>query len=372
MRRSLPVALVAAVLLALLSRPSGDRFGAASAQEPATPALAASPAAADCPTTSEAENEAVARRWFEDILNGPNLGALDDLLAPDVAYAGVTFPDTAADHAAARRILDALLTGFPDIRYTVDAAVAEGNLVALRWTATGTHGGEFLGYAPTNRRATWSGINIFQLACGRIAAVWPQADGVGRFEQLGLQPIGGGISAVTVGAEIGLDATPDAEGTPAGATPLAEECAETGPVENEILARRWWGEAWNRGNVAVFDEILAEDHLHHWAVGPDTTGTDAIADRILGWRQTFPDLRIRVEEVVAADVLVAARWTATGTLQAPFMGVAPDGQRVEWTGINIFRVECGRIADVWSQRDTLGLYAQRGAAAAPAATPAAE
>lgn len=359
MPRSLPVALVVAVLLALLAGPAAAPVVA---QEAATPALAASPVATDCPAATEEENTVLARRWFEEILNGPNLDALDDLLAPDVAYAGVTFPDTAADHAAARRILDALLTGFPGIRYTVDATVAEGDLVAIRWTATGTHGGEFLGYAPTNRQATWTGINLFQLACGRIAAVWPQADSVGRFQQLGLMPMA--EASATGGA---TPVAAEAVGASPAATPT--ECAETGPTENEVLARRWWGEAWNRGNVDVLDEILAEGHVHHWAVGPDTAGVDAIADRILGWRQTIPDLRIQAEELAAADDLVAARWTATGTLQGPFMNVAPANQAVEWTGINIFRIECGQIVEIWSEMDTLGFYAQLGVDAA--ATPTA-
>ena len=142
--------------------------------------------AADCPATSEDANEALARRWHEDVLNGDDLAALDGLLAPDVVHHAATFPDAAGAEAVGR-VLGALLEGCPDVRFRVEQAITEGDLVVLRWTATGTHRGAFQGLEPTGREATWTGITIFRVECGRIAEVWSEVDGLGRLRQLGVR-----------------------------------------------------------------------------------------------------------------------------------------------------------------------------------------
>ena len=54
------------------------------------------------------------------------------------------------------------------------------------------------------------------------------------------------------------------------------------------------------------------------------------------------------------------RWTATGTNSAPFQGLGPTGQQLQWTGINIYRVACGQIVETWTEADTLGRLRQLG------------
>ena len=62
--------------------------------------------------------------------------------------------------------------------------ITEGDLVVIRYRATGTHAGEFQGYAPTGKRVTWTGINIYRIECGRIAEIWSEVDAQGRIAQL--------------------------------------------------------------------------------------------------------------------------------------------------------------------------------------------
>jgi predicted ester cyclase len=54
----------------------------------------------------------------------------------------------------------------------------------IRYRATGTHAGEFQGYAATGKRVSWTGINIYRVACGRIAEIWSEVDALGRIAQL--------------------------------------------------------------------------------------------------------------------------------------------------------------------------------------------
>ena len=73
---------------------------------------------------------------------------------------------------------------FPDETVTIDDEVAEGDLVAVRWTWRGTHAGEFGGYSPTGKHVKTEGITLFRLADGRIAEMWEFYDQIGFRQQL--------------------------------------------------------------------------------------------------------------------------------------------------------------------------------------------
>lgn len=135
-----------------------------------------------CPMTSEEENEAIARRWHDDAISGHDLAVLDEIAADDIVHHAGSFPDGEGVEAV-KQVLGALLTGFPDVRQTIDAIASDDDIVVTRWTTEGTHEGEFQGYAPTGLPITWSGINLFRIECGRIAEAWSELDGLGRAAQ---------------------------------------------------------------------------------------------------------------------------------------------------------------------------------------------
>lgn len=166
------------VFVLILSALAGVGYGSAAARQEATPADA------DCATTSAAENEALVARWYDEAINGHDAAVLDEILAADVAHESGAFPE----EPGPRFIMEALFAGFPDITQTMDEVISADDTVVVVWTATGTHTGEFQGYAPTGETATWTGINIFQVECGRIAGVTTELDALGRLEQLGLLP----------------------------------------------------------------------------------------------------------------------------------------------------------------------------------------
>ena len=76
----------------------------------------ASPASADCPATTPAENEALVARWYEEAINGHDATVLDEILAPDITHEAGAFPD----QPGVRFIMEALFTGFPDIQESMD------------------------------------------------------------------------------------------------------------------------------------------------------------------------------------------------------------------------------------------------------------
>ncbi len=141
--------------------------------------------AAGCPTTTEAENEATARRWHDEAVNQHNPDVLDEIASPDIIQHSGTLPDgVGLDHAKA--VLGVLITGFPDVKHTIEDVIVKDDRVVIRWTATGTQTGEFQGIAPTGKQATWTGVNIYRFECGKIAEQWSELDGIGRLQQLGV------------------------------------------------------------------------------------------------------------------------------------------------------------------------------------------
>ena len=76
------------------------------------------------------------------------------------------------------------LAAFPDLHHTFDRFIARDDQVVERYTATGTQRGPLGDIPSSGRRATWTGINIFRIACGRIAEVWSEVDAVSRARQL--------------------------------------------------------------------------------------------------------------------------------------------------------------------------------------------
>jgi predicted ester cyclase len=113
--------------------------------------------------------------------------------------------------------------------------------------------------------------------------------------------------------------------------------------------------------------------VHHWGIAGDTHGLAAFAERWALFNAAFPDLEFIVGPIVAEGDLAASQWTATGTHRGEWQGIAPTDKEVSWSGINLFRFECGLIAESWGEADHVGLRAQLGATDVPAwlATPAA-
>jgi steroid delta-isomerase-like uncharacterized protein len=131
--------------------------------------------------------------------------------------------------------------------------------------------------------------------------------------------------------------------------------------DNKRLVSRFYDEVWTRGNVAVAHETFADDYVRHdlrpTQAEPGGAGQAKIA---ADFRRAFPDLTFHVDVILAEDDLVAARWTAQGTHSGPWGNVQPTGMRTRFSGVNIFRIRDGKVAEIWNHRDDLGLMQQVG------------
>ena len=130
---------------------------------------------------------------------------------------------------------------------------------------------------------------------------------------------------------------------------------------NKALSRRLMEEAFNAGNLDVVDELVATGFVNHDPATPESAvGPDAAKANISGYRAAFPDLRIKVEDQIADGDRVVTRWSAKGTHQGELLGIPPTGKQSTVTGITIDLFVDGRIAESWSNWDTLGMLQQLG------------
>lgn len=128
--------------------------------------------------------------------------------------------------------------------------------------------------------------------------------------------------------------------------------------ENKAIVRSLIDGLFTRGDLGAVDIYLATDFVHHdppLGVSADRDGMRTAGDMI---RKAFPDWHSDLHMLVGEDDIVVERFTASGTHQGEFMGVAPTGKTVALKGINIFRLRSGQVVEWWSRLDELGLFHQ--------------
>ena len=128
--------------------------------------------------------------------------------------------------------------------------------------------------------------------------------------------------------------------------------------------RRFYDEAWNSGQLAVIDELFADDYVDHDAVQQTggMTGKESARAFIQVFRSAIPDLRCAIEDQIAEGDKAVSRWVATGTHEGTLMGVPASGRSFRVDGISIDRFDAeGRFIEGWGTWDGIALLRQIGA-----------
>jgi predicted ester cyclase len=129
--------------------------------------------------------------------------------------------------------------------------------------------------------------------------------------------------------------------------------------QNKTLARRWFEDLFSWGNLDAAKEILHADFVDHLP-REEERGLQELKQYVTWYRAAFPHIRDTVEELVSEGDRVVVRWTSRGIHQGKFRGVAPTGRHVTFTGMRLFRIAEGKIAESWVNIDELGLLEQLG------------
>ena len=129
---------------------------------------------------------------------------------------------------------------------------------------------------------------------------------------------------------------------------------------NGAILDRLNAEALNGGDADVLDELVADDFVEHNPMPGSTGDREGFMDLIRSIHAAFPDFHTEVQDQIVAGDKVVERWTADGTHQGEFLGIPATGNKVHFEGMDISRVENGRVAEHWTQMDTLAMLQQLG------------
>jgi steroid delta-isomerase-like uncharacterized protein len=133
------------------------------------------------------ENKEIVRRVIEEVWNKGDLDVFDEVFAPNL----VNHDPFNSEVRTAEDYIGFISTGvaaFPDLHYTVEDVIAEGDKVAFRFVFSGTHKGEMGGIPATGKQVTMTGMTICRCEGGKIVELWANWDGLGYLQQLGLVP----------------------------------------------------------------------------------------------------------------------------------------------------------------------------------------
>jgi steroid delta-isomerase-like uncharacterized protein len=174
MTRRAGTAAIFALLMVVLAIPAG--WHVALAQE-ATP----------CPPLTAEEANAWVQGYYA-AWNAHDAAATAAFMAPDYVHHWGIGADVEGN-VAYQTSLEAFLAAFPHFHATVDRVWVAGDSVVIRWIDVGIQEQDFMGVPASQETVTWTGISIFQLACGKAVEGWTEADHFGRIEQQGVIPV---------------------------------------------------------------------------------------------------------------------------------------------------------------------------------------
>ena len=141
---------------------------------------------------STEQNKAIVRRWFDEVVSQGNIELVDEIcmqcVPSFVVIQGVADPPPQGLEGV-KGLIGVLRTAFPDLKFTIEGQIAEGDQVATRLTVRGTHLGEFMGIPATGKQMAVSGVSIWRLADGKLVNEWVNWDSLAMMQQLGVVPV---------------------------------------------------------------------------------------------------------------------------------------------------------------------------------------
>lgn len=283
---------------------------------------------------SEANKELV-RRYYNELMSSGNLLFIDHFMSPEFEF---TNPTHRAPYRGQefKNLVSMLRGAFPDLHFTIEHLISQGDTVVGHWTARGTHTGTPLetinGDIPAKGKAfAIDGMSWIRIINQKFVEARINEDTLGLLRQLGV------LSAPIPSPE------------------------PTSTEDNQALVARYFNEVMNEGKIDVIDEIAAPNAAFRIPTLPEPLiGPEKIKDFARGLYTAFPDLKFTIERQITEADKVATRWFLVGTHKGIFLGVPPSGRKMTDQGIDVFIIAGGKIAEIWVNEDSLSMLRQIG------------
>jgi steroid delta-isomerase-like uncharacterized protein len=142
------------------------------------------------PTAEEKQNKTTVERIFTEFVNQANEATFDELVDANLKEHEQLPPGFEQSSEGVKQMFRAFRGGFPDLNFKIDQLIAADDKVVIRLTVTGTHEGQFMNMPATGKKVSYSVIDIFRLANGKIIEHWGISDNLTMMTQLGVIPEG--------------------------------------------------------------------------------------------------------------------------------------------------------------------------------------
>jgi steroid delta-isomerase-like uncharacterized protein len=130
--------------------------------------------------------------------------------------------------------------------------------------------------------------------------------------------------------------------------------------ENKATVRRMTEEFYNQGNVEFAEHFFADTYMHHDPAAPHVRDRNGLKQVVRAFLAGCPDLHITIDQLLAEGDTVTKRWTYHATYTGDLSGLPPTGKRITMSGLELFRLEGGKIVECWLGYDNLRLMQQLG------------
>jgi steroid delta-isomerase-like uncharacterized protein len=146
------------------------------------------------------QNKANVRRLFEEVWNEGHVPVADELITTTYTHHDTSTPDVGRGPESEKKRVTLYRNAFPDIRFTIEDILAEGETVVTRWSCRGTHKGDLNGIPPTGKQFNITGVSIARFTNGKMFEGYVNWDALGLMQQLGVVPELGRVKAVAASA----------------------------------------------------------------------------------------------------------------------------------------------------------------------------
>ena len=273
----------------------------------------------------EDANKQLVRRHINEVWNKGNVNIVDTLAATNFVRFGPTSATSAHGRDAFKKYVTKTLSSYTGLQVAIDKITANDDKVVVQWTATGTFLGTDELPVTTKKSIKISGTSVTRIQAGKIVEERVSWDVLDWFRQVGIDP------------------------------PLDQS------QQNMALVHRAISETYNKGNISAIDGLFATRCIgHSLGDGETISGIEAFKDAVIKARTGFPDLYLTINDMVVEQDKVVAYWTARGTHKGEYRSVAPTSKPFTVSGLTMYRIVDGKIAETWSAWDRSELFRQLG------------
>jgi steroid delta-isomerase-like uncharacterized protein len=283
---------------------------------------------------STEQNKQFLRNYVQYVIDGQN-PSLASYYFVDNFHNHDPAPGEQPGLAGVTAFLESIFAAFSGFQTTIEQQVAEGDLVAGRWTQSFKNTGGYLNFPATGKDIHIGGITITRVRNGKIVEEWEARDAHSLLVQMGVfAPLG------------------RLEGGAPG--PGSDDDEQ----RRKDLARSYYYDIWDVGDVHAVDRLFAPGFVNHLPLPGQDPGVEGVKQFVRRFHAAFPDGSVSVDLQFCEQDRVVTRYSFRGTHRDTFLGIPATGRPVQLTGIGIMRIDGDRVTEAWDYWDTASLIFQ--------------